>query len=147
MKALTIKQPYPWLILASDRQLAKVNAQRKRVENRSWNTKYRGPLAIHAGVSLSVLNAHHRTAKSREDFPELVFGAIVGVVDLVDCVKLDAEDAYSHYPWLASHQHATGPYCWILDKPRRLEIPIYARGRQGLWPTNIDPGILDDLVA
>lgn len=39
MKALSIMQPWAWLI---------VNGF-KAVENRSWNTNFRGPLLIHAG--------------------------------------------------------------------------------------------------
>src|SRR5438045_8559495 len=39
MKALSIRQPWAWLI---------VNGH-KPVENRSWSTKYTGKLLIHAG--------------------------------------------------------------------------------------------------
>ena len=42
MKALTIRQPWASLIAAGV----------KTIETRSWSTKYRGPLAIHAGLSL-----------------------------------------------------------------------------------------------
>ncbi|MBP2834703.1 ASCH domain-containing protein [Dickeya parazeae] len=38
MKALSVRQPWAWLI---------VNGF-KDVENRSWNTKHRGPVLIHA---------------------------------------------------------------------------------------------------
>ncbi len=38
MKALSIRQPWAWLI---------VNGY-KDIENRSWNTKFRGPVLIHA---------------------------------------------------------------------------------------------------
>ncbi|TKY81796.1 ASCH domain-containing protein [Pectobacterium polonicum] len=38
MKALSIRQPWAWLI---------VNGY-KDIENRTWNTKYRGPVLIHA---------------------------------------------------------------------------------------------------
>ncbi|MHC4404130.1 MAG: ASCH domain-containing protein [Planctomycetota bacterium] len=41
MKALTICQPWAWAIIHGP----------KPVENRGWATKYRGPLAIHAGQS------------------------------------------------------------------------------------------------
>jgi len=39
MKALTISQPFASLIASGS----------KFVENRTWPTSYRGPLAIHAG--------------------------------------------------------------------------------------------------
>lgn len=37
---LTIRQPWAWSIVHG----------RKRVENRSWQMNYRGPLLIHAGA-------------------------------------------------------------------------------------------------
>ena len=42
MKALTIKQPWATLIMQGD----------KRFEFRSWQTKYRGDLLIHAGKGI-----------------------------------------------------------------------------------------------
>ena len=42
MKALTIKQPWATLIIQGD----------KRFEFRSWQTKYRGELLIHAGKGI-----------------------------------------------------------------------------------------------
>jgi len=46
MKALTISQPYASLIASGE----------KWVENRSWPTGYRGPLAIHAGKGTQYLD-------------------------------------------------------------------------------------------
>ena len=48
-------------------------------------------------------------------------GAILGTVELVDCVEED--DDYSFF----------GPYGWVLAHPRPLRKPIQACGRQGLW--------------
>jgi len=50
MKAVTIYQPYAELIARGE----------KRVENRSWRTDYRGPLAIHAGCSRAWLRSWPR---------------------------------------------------------------------------------------
>ena len=41
MKALTIQQPWASVITMGV----------KTIETRSWSTKYRGPLAIHAGLT------------------------------------------------------------------------------------------------
>lgn len=41
MKAISIRQPWAWLI---------VNGF-KDIENRSWRTKYRGPVLIHASAA------------------------------------------------------------------------------------------------
>lgn len=42
MKAITIKQPWATLILLKEKQF----------ETRSWQTKYGGSIAIHAGKSI-----------------------------------------------------------------------------------------------
>lgn len=47
MKALTIKQPYASLIISGV----------KKVENRTWNTKFRGWIIIHAAQSTMPLDA------------------------------------------------------------------------------------------
>jgi len=40
MKAISLQQPWAWAILHAG----------KDVENRRWNTRYRGPIAIHASA-------------------------------------------------------------------------------------------------
>ena len=67
MKALTIRQPWASLIVDGE----------KRVENRTWPTKYRGPLLIHAGKS--------RLEVDRDQARRLPFSAIIGQVEVVDC--------------------------------------------------------------
>ena len=42
-KCLTVQQPWAWCIVHGP----------KRIENRSWQSHYRGPLLIHAGQSQS----------------------------------------------------------------------------------------------
>lgn len=44
MKAISIRQPWAWLI---------VNGY-KDIENRTWNTKYRGPVLIHASKGMTI---------------------------------------------------------------------------------------------
>ena len=50
MRAITIRQPWAELIVRGD----------KDVENRSWRTRHRGPLLIHAGARAdrSLLEQH-----------------------------------------------------------------------------------------
>lgn len=74
MKVLTIKQPWTTLIMQGH----------KRFEFRSWQTKYRGEMLIHAGKGIDK-EAKKRLAKY---FPkELPYGKIFGKVKLVDCKK------------------------------------------------------------
>lgn len=113
MKALTICQPYAELIARGE----------KIIENRTWPTSYRGPLAIHAGKSRSWLDPDDLTR-----YPTMSFGAVVAIADLVDCRRLaDLSEE------LQKHAHAIGPWCFVLANIRRVG-PWTARGAQGLWP-------------
>lgn len=112
MKALTICEPYTTLILRGA----------KRVENRTWSTRYRGPLYIHAGKNRKWLNLDPTRQFDREyNIPvsQMTFGAVVAVAMLVDCLNIECistEQTAKKYPWLATHEHASGPWCWILDR-------------------------------
>jgi hypothetical protein len=110
MKALTVKQPWAWAILHAG----------KDIENREWRTHYRGPLAVHAGARL------HRDAALPRRSPmlgprDLVFSAILGVVDLVDVVESNRSKWFH------------GTFGWVLKNPRPLARPILCKGRLGLW--------------
>ena len=121
MKALTICQPYAELIARGD----------KPIENRTWATAYRGPLAIHAGKSLTWFDPEADWRLYRIRKSDLALGAVVAVADLVACLHVDQA-------WpirlrnLQSHEHANGPWCWILENIRRID-PVHVRGSQGLW--------------
>jgi hypothetical protein len=128
MKALTILQPYAHLIVTPPHV--------KRVENRTWATPYRGPLAIHAGKSRQFLDPG-------DPIDQMAFGAIVGICNLVDIVHFEGIDSPKNkakYPWLHDHDHAFGPYIWILEVIRTLEKPIPYLGKQGLF------NVPDDLL-
>jgi hypothetical protein len=110
-KVLTIRQPWAWAILEG----------LKRIENRSWRTRYRGTLWIHAATSRATLK---RYADRFPTIPsQLDFGAIIGRVQLIDCVPLDEA---------AGQPFAEGPWCWILASPEPI-TPRPCSGRLGLW--------------
>lgn len=140
MKALSIHQPYAALICLPDD-----HPRAKRVENRSWPTSYRGEIAIHAGVSRARID-------DLDAYPEikpvdLEFGCILGVAMLIDCFEMRSvrddmgrllrreipDLVLRRRPWLASHEHTEGPYCWVLTEVRPLVLPLRCRGKQGLW--------------
>jgi hypothetical protein len=104
MKALTVRQPWAHAILHLG----------KDVENRSWPTRYRGPLLIHAGLRVEPIQLGVALP--------LPTGAVLGVVELVACVR----DAPSQWAM---------PNCWhwILRNPRALKRPIPWSGRLGLF--------------
>lgn len=119
MKALTIHQPYAEMIMTGE----------KLVENRTWYTGHRAPLLIHAGRSYQWLDGR--------DPAGFVFGAIVGIARVVDCVRFSREGhktigGKDHHGFLSTHDHAHGPYCWILKDAKRIN-PIPYRGQQGLF--------------
>lgn len=104
LKALSVRQPWAWLI---------VNGY-KDIENRSWRTHYRGPLLIHASLSMSSMTEEVWEEVVRDfgvkDLPqEHYIGGVVGVVDVVDYVKK------SKSPW-----HIPGNWGWVLANARIL---------------------------
>jgi hypothetical protein len=111
IKALSVRQPWADLIIRGI----------KAVENRSWSTKYRGPLLIHTGQKFDDRCVIQQQAQFNIDPDALPYGAIVGIVDLDDIVT-------SHHS-----QFFTGPYGWVLTNPRRFHRPITLRGRMGLF--------------
>ena len=122
MKALTISQPYASLIASGE----------KWVENRRWPTRYRGPLAIHAGKGKQYLDA--------EALAQYPTAAVLCVVDLVDCVLLENANIR-----IQEHEHAEGPYCWVLNNVRVYREPVPQRGAQGLWDWN-EPDVVEWLT-
>jgi len=94
MKAITILEPWASLIACGA----------KKIETRSWATKYRGKIAIHTGKSdtyisncdwnkkvfsdpfLSALKLLHRCRENGDlSSIEFNFGKVIAVADLVDC--------------------------------------------------------------
>lgn len=125
MKALTVCQPWAWAIVHHT----------KRIENRSWATSYRGPIAIHAGKSRAHMTRYLSDWTRPPTQKQLVFGAVIGVGYLVDIVPPDDQAVWDNV-W------AEGPWCWIIGCVRPLKKPVRLRGRQGLF--DIDDKLLED---
>lgn len=105
MKALSIRQPWAWLIVRPDltdrqeRARAFDAGEIKTIENRTWWTGHRGPTLIHAAkgmtrneyddvVDFLVLNPRLQSVASALPAPEaLERGGIVGLASLVACVR------------------------------------------------------------
>ncbi|MGE4298928.1 MAG: ASCH domain-containing protein [Desulfovibrionaceae bacterium] len=123
MKVLSVWQPWAFLIATG----------LKDCENRSWPTKHRGLLLIHAskaqpfdeleatrialeaGVELAALR------KALENTDAMRTGGIVGMVDLAGCVKDHGS------PWAVREA-----WQWVWDYSAPLPFtPL--RGRQGLF--------------
>ena len=75
MKTLSLKQPYAELILQG----------KKKIELRTWNTKFRGEFYIHSSLTPD------KKAMERFSFKELPLGYILGKATLVDVKKYETE--------------------------------------------------------
>jgi hypothetical protein len=110
MRAITLRQPHAWAVIHAG----------KDIENRGWNTRIRGTIAIHAGKGRDSLDMPRGVRTPREE--ELVAGAIIGLVDIVDVV----EDCRSK--WFQ------GPFGFKLANPRPLKKQIPCKGVLSFWP-------------
>ena len=121
MKALSIKQPWAWLIIHGG----------KGIENRTWHTKFRGRFLVHASKGMTrkgYAEAYQFFLESGAgqppfDFPsfeDLQRGGIIGSVELVDSVETVEETFYS--PWYM------GQKGFVLRDPKPMTFIPY-RGR------------------
>jgi hypothetical protein len=118
IRALTIRQPWAELILRG----------RKPYELRSWKTKYRGPLAIHAAAKIDADEARELGLNPEK----LTSSAFVGFVVLADVRPYTREDARLLKEKRAGFGWFPGNFSWVPRKPRCIP-PIYAKGRLGLY--------------
>jgi len=139
MKGLTIHQPWASLICSNTPLPAGV--PRKRIENRTWPTRYRGPMLVHSSlnhdaVQRAYVNGRRLYELDREWCSRQPHGVLLGLVELVDCFQVGSEGeqvALRRFPWLHGHPYADGPWCWVLGNARALVEPRPYTGSQGLW--------------
>lgn len=119
MKAISIKQPWAWLI---------ANGY-MTVENRKWYTGHRGDILIHASKSKADLERDleyvRRVFRIGIDQEQLLFGQVLAVADLIGCTK-EPEARVDQY-W-----HKEGHFAWILRRIRPID-PFEVRGRLNLF--------------
>ena len=121
---LSIRQPWVELILLG----------RKTIEVRSWSTKHRGDLWLHAGKPVDA----KACAATGTPASELRRGALVGVARVVECFEFDRAS------W-ARHQSAhlnyidfrPGLFGWLLEGARRIE-PVPYLGKLGLMKIDLE---------
>jgi len=132
MKAISIRQPWASLILVAG----------KDIENRTWSTRYRGPVLIHASKGMTCaehedaiefavdairadpLNAGKTKTRTLRElgfvFDDLQRGGIVGRAEIVDCVES------SDSPWFV------GPFGFVLRNVEPLPFRPY-KGALGFF--------------
>jgi hypothetical protein len=129
MLALSVRQPWAWLILH----------RTKDIENRDWPTRFRGRVLLHAGKGMTrdefdsaALFSFGRTGPARlPTMDALQRGGIVGSVEIVDCVSR------SDSCWFV------GRYGFVLRNPVALPFTPW-RGQLGFFDV---PLTLDQLAA
>lgn len=130
-KALSLKQPYAWLI-ANGYLL---------VDDRTWGTQYRGTVLIHASKGL--YEAYYDYLKSNTDIPlpakdKLEYGGVVGIANLVLCCHPGelpegiSRQQRAHFGGV--HQEYFG---FLFDQATPLAL-MPCRGKLGIFEIDID---------
>lgn len=132
MKGLTVCQPWADAIAFLG----------KRVENRTWLTRYRGPLILQAGKSLSHMTpealAFIRAATGRPFVGRVFLGSALAIVRVRGAFTLSGfrqnglDKAFGVEKWLE------GPNALWFGEPLVLRTPVPMRGAQGLFDVPAD---------
>lgn len=124
MKTITIKQPWATLIAEGY----------KEYEFRTWKTKYRGEIYIHAGKGID-REAMKRFSHLNLDYPS---GCIIAKAKLVDCIAVDDEfrDMAREKDSLVYQNIIRNPswngYGFQLSEVEKIN-PIPAKGKLSFW--------------
>ena len=146
MKVLSLIQPIATLVVT----------RHKLIETRSWNTKHRGPLLIHAslgkkygGFSARELcyQKHFKVVIPPAAYDKLPFGEIIGCVFLEDVISTDRiilgneNNPVKKGPmeWditdkeLAFGDYSDGRYAWLLRDAVEFKKQLPIKGSLMLW--------------
>ncbi len=126
MKAITIKQPWATLIAEGY----------KKYEFRTWKTKYRGEILIHAGKGIDK-KAMERFKHLNLNYP---IGQIIAKADLTDCVKVDDRlreelkkiDSIVYKGVIDKTSNDWDGYGFQLENVQKVK-PIEINGKLSLW--------------
>lgn len=136
MKVLSLLQPWATLVVMGVKQY----------EVRSWQTKHRGALLIHASAKKPT--RRERLFFEQADYfrdyidtmDHLPYGAIIGQVNLVNIYEtgwllqhLEADPFHHWTRELAFDDYSAGRYAWQLAEPRKLMNVLPLKGTLGLW--------------
>lgn len=125
MKVLSIREPWASLI---------VNGY-KEYEFRSWATKYRGDILIHASKVVE------KEYLSRFEHLNLDYqpGKIIGMVTITDCIlvtKSFEKKLIDDNELVYGSTMNRGGYAFKLENAKKID-PIEINGRLGLWNYDI----------
>lgn len=123
LRGLTVAQPWATCITEFG----------KTVENRTWTTKYRGPVAIHAARRYDPHGAPNAEALAGQRFhpmrgPAGIRGAIIALAELIDVHRCNGDCSTWAEP---------GQWQFVLANVHPT-TPIPVRGALGLWRVPAD---------
>lgn len=126
MKVLTLKQPWATLVAEGI----------KKYEFRSWKTKYRGKILIHAGAGID------KEAMRQYENMDLKFPSrkIVAIAEIIDCLELNEQ---LNKNIIAENNIAYGTkvrtgYAWKLENIKKINYNHEVNGQLGLWNMDLD---------
>ena len=144
MKAISLWQPWASLLVLGE----------KKIETRSWDTGYRGPLLIHAAkrqniselIALCADDIYDRALRrafgiAPDDIivnallEKMPFGCIIGKVDLE---QTESTETFKVSGMLSDQEIALGNYDdgrygWELENPIKFDHPVAYKGSQGFF--------------
>lgn len=127
MKVITIKQPWATLIAKGY----------KEYEFRTWKTKYRGDILIHAGKTIDK-KAMDRFKNLDLEYPK---GCIIAKAKITNCIYVDDKFVKEVvlknpkiYKSLINKDNWSG-YGFKMEEVKEIE-PIQINGKLGLWNYN-----------
>ncbi|KAA6166099.1 ASCH domain-containing protein [Pseudomonas veronii] len=119
MKALSIRQPWAWLIIHGG----------KDIENRSWHTKFRGRFLIHAAKGMTSNEFTQALLYCSErglpmpDRDDMQRGGIIGSVELVDSLDTSASPWYMGEKAFALRDPKPLPFSPIKGRLNFFDVP------------------------
>lgn len=130
MKALSIKQPWAWAICNLPDEF------KKDIENRTWNTKYRGEFLVHASKGFDkegykrleyilYMLGYKDKIPSKDEF---IYGALVGKTEIVGVVQKDKSRWFE------------GTYGYKLTSSIAFKEPIPYKGQLNFF--NVDDNVV-----
>lgn len=136
IKAISLWQPWASLMAIGAKEL----------ETRSWATRYRGPLAIHAAKRWRIEQEDffwrepYRSALAEAGFDnpnDLPLGCVLSVGNLVALYRTEKVrvrlQAAGRDDELAFGNYKDGRWAWHLEDMKALKKPLPQKGAQGLW--------------
>ena len=125
MKAITIKEPWASMIACGF----------KHIETRSWSTKYRGRIAIHAGKGKPPKEWAEHVPDMMEMVGDIHPGCVIAYADLVDCKPITSElidEVKRNNTEYISGFYEVGRFAFVLENVERV-APMEAKGKLGIW--------------